>query len=265
VSPLWRDTVTVGVAPTGISALRYRRGLRPAVSVKEHWPCTAGADSAAVTGELPKLFDRPEWQHCDVRFILSSHFVRYAVVPGNSSVRTDAERAAFAQVTFEKVYGTLARDWDIRLSPSGTNEATLACGIDRVLLTALRGIETPSVRVTAIRPHLMCAFNAIAGRLNASPTAIALAESSRITLAFVKSGQWQAVSSRVFDEVNGEALQQALGEQGVLLGMEAGGPLWLNDLAGLCALPADSAWKVQPFGEAELDSSFRLAALGAAA
>lgn len=265
MSPLWRDMVTVGVTPTGISALRYRHGLRPVISTKEHWSCAAGADSAAVTGDLPMLFERPEWQHCDVRFILSSHFARYAVVPGNPAVRTDTERAAFAQVTFEKVYGTLARDWDIRLNPSGTNEAALACGIDRVLLTALRGIETPSVRVTAIRPHLMCAFNAIAGRLNASPTAIALAEPSRITLAFVRSGQWQAVSSRIFDEADGEALQQALGEQGGLLGMEAGGSLWLNDLAGHCALPADSAWKVQPFGDAELDSTFRLAAFGAAA
>lgn len=266
MSPLWRDAVTVGVAPTGISALRHRRGLRPILAASERLPVTADADSTAIAAELPKLFERPEWQHCDVRFVLSSHFVRYAVVPGNPAVRTEAERAAFAQVAFEKIYGTLARDWDIRLSPAGRNEATLACGIDRALLAALRGIETPSVRrVTAIRPHLMCAFNAIADRLNAGPAAIALAEPARITLAFVKSGQWLAVSSRTFDEANGDALQQALGEQAALLGMEAGGSLWLNDLAGRCALPAESAWKVQSFGDAGLETPFRLAALGAAA
>lgn len=264
MSPLWRDTVTVGVTPTCISALRHRHGLRPVLAAREHFSVTAGTDSTAVAAELPKLFERPEWRHCDVRFVLSSHFVRYAVVPGNPAVRTDAERAAFAQVAFEKIYGTLARDWDIRLSPAGRNEATLACGIDRALLAALRGIAAPSVRITAIRPHLMCAFNAIAGRLNAGPAAIALAEPARITLALVKSGQWLAVSSRAFDETNGDALRQALDEQAALLGMEAGGPLWLNDLAGHCALPAGSAWKARPFGDAGLEMPYRMAALGAA-
>lgn len=265
MSPLWRDAVTVGVIPTSISALRHRRGLRPVLSASEHLPVTAGADSSAIAGELAKLFERPEWQHCDVRFVLSSHFVRHAVVPGNAAVRTEAERTAFAQVAFEKIYGTLARDWEIRLSPAGRNEATLACGIDRALLAALRGIATPTVRIVAIRPHLMCAFNAVAGQLNAGPAAIALAEPARITLAFVKSGQWLTVSSRAFDEANGEALRQALDEQAVLLGLEAGGPLWLNDLAGHCALPAGCSWKAQPFGDTGLELPYRMAALGAAA
>lgn len=265
MSPLWRDAVTVGVAPTGISALRHRRGLRPTLAASEFLPCATGAGWSAVVNELPKLFERAEWQHCDVRFVLSSHFVRHAVVPGNSAVRTDAERAAFAQVAFEKIYGMLARDWEIRLSPAARNEATLACGIDRALLAALRGIATPSVRIVAIRPHLMCAFNAVAGRLNAGPSAIALAEPARITLAFAKSGQWLAVSSRAFDEANGEALRQALDEQAVLLGFEAGGPLWLNDLAGHCALPAGCTWKAQPFGDTGLELPYRMAALGAAA
>jgi len=232
---------------------------------KEHLPGSPGTDLSAIASELPKLFERTEWQHCDVRFILSSHFVRYAVVPGNPAVRTEAERSAFAQVAFEKFYGTLAREWDIRLSPAGRNEAALACGIDRALLAALRNLESKAVRVTAIRPHLMCAINAIAGRLNGGPAAIALAEPARITLAFQKSGQWLAVSSRALDEANGEALQQALDEQSALLGMAAGGPLWLNDLAGHCALPAGSAWQVQPFGDAGQDAVFRLAALGAPA
>jgi hypothetical protein len=262
---LWRDAVTVGVTPAGISALRHRRGLRPVLTAREHLPGSAGTDLSAIAGELSKLFERPEWQRCDVRFILSSHFVRHAVVPGNPGVRTDAERTTFAQLTFEKIYGTLARDWDIRLSPAGRNEATLACGTDRALLAALRGIATPSVRIVAIRPHLMCAFNAVAGRLNAGSTAIALAEPARITLAFVKSGQWLGVSSRAFDEANGEALRQALDEQAVLLGLEAGGPLWLNDLAGHCALPAGCTWKAQPFGDSGLELPYRMAALGAAA
>lgn len=265
MSPLWRDAVTVGVAPTGISALRHRRGLRPVLTAREFLPCAAGAGWSAVVNELPKLFERAGWQRCDVRLVLSSHFVRHAVVPGNPAVRTDAERAAFAQVAFEKTYGTLARDWDIRLSPAGRNEATLACGIDRALLAALRGIATPSVRITAIRPHLMCAFNAVAGRLNACQAAVALAEPARITLAFVKSGQWLAVSSRAFDEANGEALRQALDEQAVLLGLEAGGLLWLNDLAGHCALPAGCTWKAQLFGDIGLEMPYRMAALGAAA
>jgi len=264
VSPLWRDTVTVGLAPTGISALRHRRGLRPVLAAREHL-AVAAADWPAVAAELPKLFERPEWQRCDIRFVLSSHFVRHAVVPGEPGLRSAAERNAYAHVAFEKIYGSLASEWDIRLSPAGRNEATLACGIDRALLATLRGIESPSARITAIRPHLMCAFNAIAGRLNASPAAIALAEPARITVAFVKSGQWLAVSSRAFDEINGVALRQTLDDQCGLLGREAGGSLWLNDLAGDCALPAGGAWNVQHFGNDGPETPFRMAALGVAA
>lgn len=265
MSLLWRDSVTVGVSPSGIAALRHRRGLRPAPVAREHIPCAANSDGTVVAGELTRLFEHPEWRHCDVRFVLSSHFVRYALVPADAGIRTESERAAFAQLTFEKIYGTLARNWDIRLSPAGNKETMLACGVDRALLAALRGIESPTIRIAAIRPHLMCAFNAIAGRLNAGPAAIAIAEPARITLAFVKSGQWLAVSSRAFVEANGDALQQALEEQSALLGTDAGGPLWLNDLADHCGSPAGGVWKVQPFGDTGLEIPYRMAALGAAA
>lgn len=262
MSPLWRDTVTIGVSPAGIAALRHRRGLRPALIAREHRPCAA--DPASVAGQLASLFSRPEWQGCDIRYVLSGHFVHYAVVPSDPKVRSRSERATYTQLVFEKIYGSLARNWDIRLSPATASEAALASGVDRALLTALRESAPSSVRIVAIRPHLMCAFNAIARRLDAAPAAIALTEAGRITLAFVKKGQWLGVSSRAFEDANGEALRQALSEQCMLLGVDADGPLWLNDLAGHCAPPAGSAWQVRPFGDTAVEPPYRLAALGMA-
>lgn len=265
MSLLWRDLVTVGVSPAGIAALRHCRGLRPSLSAQEYLPCAADSGWTALKTQLSGLFERPEWQHCDVRYVLSSHFVRYAVVPADPDVRGAAERTAFTPLVFEKIYGSLAREWDIRLSPAGSREAALACGVDRTLLAALRDSARPTVHIAGIRPHLMCAINAIAKRLAAGPAAIALAEPARITLAFAQAGRWLGVASRAVEAADGETLQQALTEQGALLGVSAGGALWLNDLAGGCALPADSLWQIKPFGDTEKDAPYRLAALGAGA
>jgi len=263
VSPLWRDLVTIGVSPAGIAALRHRRGLRPALTAQEHLPGAADTGWTTIGRQLSGLFERPEWQNCDVRYVLSSHFVRYAVVPADPAVRGTAERTAFTQLVFEKIYGSLAREWDIRLNPAGSKEDTLACGVDRALLAVLRESASPSVRIAAIRPHLMCAINAIARRLTAGAAAIAIAEPARITLAFAQGGRWLGVASRAVEAANGEALQRALAEQGALLGVSVGGALWLNDLAGACAMPTDSPWQTRPFGDTGQAAPYRLAALGA--
>lgn len=262
MSPLWRDTATIGVSPAGIAALRHRRGLQPALVAREHRACAA--DPASVAGQLTKLFDQPDWQGCDIRYVLSGHFVRYAVVPPDSKVRSRSERDAYTQFVFEKIYGSLARDWELRLSPAAASEAALASGVDRALLAALRKSAPSSARIAAIRPHLMCTVNTIAKRLDTAPAAIALTETGRITLAFVKAGQWQGVASRAVESTDGEALRQALSEQCALLDVGAESPLWLNDLTGHCALPAGSAWQVRPFGDTAVEPPYRLAALGMA-
>jgi hypothetical protein len=244
VSLLSRERIIVGLAPERLTALWVGGWLRPRLldrhAVLLPPQGTAGWEAGIAT--LETLFTETAWRGRDVAVVLSAHYVRHVLVPAGRGIGEE-ERLALATAVFQETFGDLARDWELRVSPAAGDAATLACGVPRALLAALRTACQGRGRLVSVQPSLMPVFKRVRQAIGKAAGSLALVETGRITIASVENGQWKYIDSRAGD---GAILPQFLLEEGAVHGRQPGGILWLCDLTNSARLPAGSFWSHQP-------------------
>jgi hypothetical protein len=250
---LWsRERLVIGLAPESLTALRLGGIIRGRIQEQRTIPLkAAGAPPAElIVDAMEVLLDTPDWGGREITVILSSHFVHHALIPKGAGLSMK-EQHDLAQVLFHKTYGELSREWDIRASPA-SGAPTLASGVPRALLTAIRAICDGRGRLRSIQPALMSVFNRTRSAIGADSGTFALVEPGRITLAALERGQWQAIASRA---VAGTTLPQLLDEENELHGHNRGGMLWLADLTGTAQLPSSASWHLRQLANPRLKRS----------
>jgi hypothetical protein len=237
---LWREHVLIGFAPERLSALALGRWPRQRLIDRHSVPLSAHgpADWDKGLEALQLLLAEPAWNHRAIHIVLSSHYVRHAIIPDASTLSAEAIKA-LAGAIFAERYGELARDWELAVSATGGNRKTLACGAPRALLSALRMVSNNNGHLHSIEPSLMPVFNRIRGQIKHTVGCVALVEIGRITLACFDDEQWTYVDSRASD---GSSLPQLLLEAGDMNDRQPGGLLWLCDFTGRANLPAGTLW-----------------------
>lgn len=130
-----------------------------------------------------------------VTVVLSSHFVRHALLPWSDALGADEEWLALARHTFTATHGPAAEGWDCRVSPGGRGEPRLASAVDASLLEALRRARC----VVSVQPYLMSAFNARRRALAGRTGWFLVQEPGRAVLALVRGGAWRLVRTRGID------------------------------------------------------------------
>lgn len=242
MSPLSRERLVVGLAPERLDAVRlgFWRRRRLAERSVPLAPSTAGAPWMAGLEALELLLDEPDWQARTLTVALSSHYVRYALLPRGKQL-VAGEQDDLARVIFRKLFGELASAWEFRVSP-GDGDLALASAVPTALLAALRTACEGRVTLGSVQPGLMSVFNRIRPAIGSQAGTLALVESSRITLATFGDGGWQAVSTRAWEP---DALPGLLAESEALAAGPAGGRLWLCDLSGQAVAPEPPAWRVE--------------------
>lgn len=251
MSPLWPSKhIVVGFAPERLSALCLGGLLRPRL-LDRHAVPLAGNDPAhwaEPLAALNALLNEPVWNGQNISVILSSHYVRYMLIPAGRSL-TEAERLALAKVLFHESFGELADNWDIRVSPPGVGLPTIASGVPQELLADLEKTCAKRGRLTSVRPSLMPVFNRARRLMGKAAGYLAVIEAGRIVLVSVANGQWKSADSRAGD---GASLPHLLQEESELHGRQPGGILWLSDLTGNVRLPTEAAWSHQRIDQPHL-------------
>jgi len=120
VSLSLRDELRVVLSPDQVLLVRVgrqftHRGVMLRVLDKKAVPCAGALGgeaswSAAVRtleAELPGVMNNA----AVATAILSSNFVRYALVPWSGALRNDEEETAFARHYFRQLYGEAADSW----------------------------------------------------------------------------------------------------------------------------------------------------------
>lgn len=132
----------------------------------------------------------------DVSVILSSRFVRYAVVPQGGGAATPDEELALARFHFARIHGDLANGWDVRLSPDAAGPQ-LACATDSALIEGLRACfpRASRARLVSVQPYLMAIYNRWRSRVPNEGAWLLLAERDRVCLARVAAKGWGAVQN----------------------------------------------------------------------
>lgn len=247
MSPLWRDRLIVGLAPHRLTAVRLGRGLQPHV-VRQCEVRLDAEDSATPwrpgLAAFHELVRDAQWQTASVDVVLSSHFVRYAVIPGDPNAQTKEERAALGAVVFRKTFGTLCQDWTLTLSETRKGSSTLGAAIPGGLIAELRASIDKRTRLRSIRPDLMDAFNRVAENVEGKAAIFVLVESGRITLGRIANGAWTSIVSRPTSIGDEEACARLLAEEAELCPFGENAALCICDLTGSAVVPDSLSGRV---------------------
>lgn len=248
MSPLWRDRLIVGLAPQRLTAIRLGKGLHPRpvrqceVGLEADDPATPWRPGLAA---YQKLVRDAQWQTPSVDFVLSSHFVRYAVIPGDPGAQTEEERATLGSIVFRKTFGTLCQDWRITQSGARRGVSTLGAAIPTGLIDELRAGADKHASIHSIRPNLMEAFNRIADTLQSNSATFVLVELGRVTIGRVADGAWISIVSRATPLDDAQACARLLAEEAELCPFAENAALWMCDLTGTAVVPADLSGRVR--------------------
>lgn len=201
MSPLWREQLLIGLAPDAVEyAFNVPRGRRP--RTVNQGVAYAGAPGpepwrgavTALAGVLPAMAARKPT--CDV--LLSSHFVRYQLLPWNDNINGLNEYASLARAQFIAVHGPVAEGWDIRLGRAQFGSPVLACAVDMALLNQIDGImEAAGAQVSTIQPYFSAAFDRWRSACKSPAWWFVAIEPGRLSIGRVAEGVWQSVSSRL--------------------------------------------------------------------
>lgn len=197
MSPLWRDELRVGLCPDRLVVARRRH--------REIVP-TAGDPLAALKAIAGTAA---------LTVVLSSHFVRYAVLPPSDALKSDQDWLAYAHHSFASTYGNESARWQIRLCATGPRQARIACAVDGELLEGLG--EMPQLK--SIQPYLMLAFNARRRALAAASAWVVLHERGRLTVALINDGIWQTIRVRRIGDDWQESLADVLDREAAIAGV----------------------------------------------
>lgn len=205
----YHDELRVLVGPQYIELWRLRglRGFKPklahqqTVNVTEERAATSPDDWQGVVKRLQALLKEDKWQAVSATVILSSHFMRYAVIPWNSEITTAGERQAYLNHHFVMTYGDAVKAWNMRMDEASYKKSALASAMPAGLQTALKETFANTkannpTRLAAIYPYLMLAANQALGVNRLIHNCwFAVVESQRLTLSLIENGEWQVVRS----------------------------------------------------------------------
>lgn len=235
----WRERVRIAVSPHAVALVRFSRGLRPRVVDRKSKPCpeTRGQGWAGAVEVLRDLLVHPNVGKGDATVILSSHFVRYIVLPWSGEIITEAEELEFARTRFIQVFGQAARDWTIAMSPAPAGASRLCAAVDQALIVAASGaVAACGLRLLSVQPALMAQFNEWRSRIGADGW-LAIAEQGRLLVAWISDGQWRSVRVRPLNDAS-VSLAQVLEQEQLLLSASASNKVYLVKL-GNAAIETD--------------------------
>ena len=196
MSLLWRKKpLRIGLGPDSIIV----SGSREAVRVQGE----GAGDWRSAIAALPEVLKSCRNQ--DASVVLADQFVRYALLPWNAALKSDAEWVALAQHRFGALHG-----------------ARLACAVERELVSALaEQFVAAGVRLASAQPFLVAAFNRIRRTVGNGSCWIVVEERGRLTLALIQRGEWTAIRARRSDDRWRNLLPEILERETAFLGLAA--------------------------------------------
>ncbi len=177
------ERLAIGFAPAGLSVRGQSVACDPAYG-PEPWH-----------GALARLAEM-ELGKARVTIELSSHFVRYALVPWSEALATPAEEEAYVRHHFARIHGERAKGWAVRAAEAAPGEPRLASAVDAALVDSLReSFKGKKAKLVSIQPVLMSRFNAARKALPQDGAWLVLAEPERACIALHGGRGWRSVQN----------------------------------------------------------------------
>ena len=245
MSLLWRKRpLRIGLGPDAIIV----SGSRDAVRVQGE----GAGDWRSALAALPEVLKNCRNQ--DAAVVLADQFVRYALLPWNAALKSEAEWVALAQHRFGALHGAPAAEWQVKVTETAPLGARLACAVDRTLINQLAEIFVQAnIRLASVQPFLVHAYNRIRKSVGNGSCWIVVEEPGRLTLALIRRGAWTGIRGRRADRSWRNALPELLERESAFLGLNEPVTRVIVCAQGEIELEMhDDAWRAEALAYREL-------------
>ena len=244
MSLLWRKKpIRIGLGPDSILVSGSREPVRVQGEGAGDW-----RSALAALPEVLKPFRNQE-----AAVVLADQFVRYALLPFNAALKSEAEWAALAQHRFGVLHGAPAAEWQVKVTETAPQGARLACAIERELVSGLaEQFVAAGVHLASAQPFLVAAFNRIRRTVGHGSCWIVVEERGRLTLALIQRGEWLAIRARRSDERWRNLLPEILEREAAFLGLGAPCTRVLVCAQGTFDVEMHENWRADAFSYREL-------------
>lgn len=195
MSLLSPDRYLAVLGPTRVHVARRQHGQLQSLGSSEC--CSSDlSDWGEAVAALERLLGGVHGRRGELQVVLSAHFARLTLVPWSDAIGSPDELTAYARLRFEEIYGSEAVGWALQLSPEAAGQPRLAVAIEQGLLERLQALaKAGGLRLVAVQPYLMSAFNRLCRPLAGDDFLFLLAEPERSSLLVARDGRWVAVHS----------------------------------------------------------------------
>jgi len=189
--------VLLELAPASITLARFQGPMQGKCVEKRSLACDPAYGNELWQGAVAGLKSLEFKERCNVTLVLSSQFVRYAVVPWSGALATAAEEDAYVRHHFVKIHGERAKGWVLRASEGAAGAPRLASAIDAALLEEIRNSfpQGGKAKLSSVQPQLMSRFNHHRKSIPASGAWLVIVEPDRACVALHAGGGWRSVQS----------------------------------------------------------------------
>lgn len=152
----WRKPVTVVIAPEGVV---LNSGTIFAPEVDSKTAITSKPSSwLGVLAELEKNAVKIGSEK--IRFIVSNHYVRYAILPWRKDIFSQQDWQSLAENNLRALHGNVVDNWKLSVAMQGYGKPLVISAIDQLLFTQLEEVaKLHKWTIEAIEPALMTALN----------------------------------------------------------------------------------------------------------
>lgn len=153
-----------------------------------------------------QLDELRDWLQADgagarkLEVVLSNTWVRYAVLPWQTSLADDRLCQDYARSLLAEQYGDAANGWSLTLSPLLPGRNRIVSAIDARWLTGLSELAGQHrLKLSSVRPLLASVYNQLESKL--PPDALlAVVEPQRLCLLQLGGGDWVNLYNRMLSE-----------------------------------------------------------------
>ena len=203
MSLLSRDELRVVVSRDQIQMVRMTSDLTPtgwAFSLVDKKNITFESDPEApwsnAMNQLDVAIATVEKKPETTSVVVANHFFRYAIVKGDSSLKSEVEQVAFVKHRFGQLYGESANTWEVRLDQEYPGAPFIASALERGLLENIREIfASAKIKLNSVQPSLMKAYNMAQVVTDDKSAWFVLYEQGNLAIAWLENGRIKTLRS----------------------------------------------------------------------
>lgn len=196
MSRWWREQIRIAIHADRIDLVRLSRGLRPQITQQESVSTTLNAPSTSqvLFDQLSATLRHTAWRGARVSVVLSHHWCRLALIPAGIPLRTRGEELRYARARIEEGNGEAVDDWELRLSNEYSDDARVACAVEKTFLDGLG--HAIGRRLVSVQPYLAAAYSVRRLYLGDERVVMMTIEPRRVCIAQVDHGEFRSLRTR---------------------------------------------------------------------